>query len=157
MTPTSCLGNAVSHYLRNRQATAILTTATGLGRHSKRPLSSLVVHRPAPTSRAAAVAVASSSKSAWCLLRAGVRHRLVFVERLVATLMHLQHGLLHAALGLLFGVDRSTITRATGEIRGLLAERWGCAVPGRPDLNATEVQIFRPPASRGERRASCSV
>ncbi|MEI5032055.1 hypothetical protein RB201_01545 [Streptomyces sp. S1A(2023)] len=36
----------------------------------------------------------------------------------------------HAALGLLFGVDRSTITRAIGEIRGLPAGR-GCAVPDR--------------------------
>lgn len=64
---------------------------------------------------------------------AGVRHRLVFVDRLVATLIHLRHDLPHAALGLLFRVDRSTITRAIGEIRGLLAER-GCAVPDRPGL-----------------------
>ncbi|MGP3638683.1 transposase family protein [Streptomyces sp. 24-1644] len=107
---------------------------------------------------------------------AGVRHRLVFVDRLVATLIHLRHDLPHAALGLLFGVDRSTITRAIGEIRGLLAER-GCAVPDRPGLrlrtladvfayaqaegielrlDATEVQVRRPPASRGGRRAFVS-
>jgi hypothetical protein len=36
-------------------------------------------------------------------------------------------------LGLLFGVGRSTVTRAIGEIRALLAER-GCAVPDRPGL-----------------------
>lgn len=64
---------------------------------------------------------------------AGARHRLVFVGRLVATLIHLRHDLPHAALGLLFGVDRSTVARAIGEIRGLLAER-GCAVPDRPGL-----------------------
>ncbi|MET9921566.1 transposase family protein [Streptomyces sp. NPDC006435] len=104
---------------------------------------------------------------------AGARHRLVFVDRLVATLIHLRHDLPHAALALLFGVDRSTITRATAEIRGLLAER-GCAVPDRPGLrlrtltdvlayaraegtelrlDATEVQVRRPPAGRGGRRA----
>ncbi|TXS69921.1 hypothetical protein EAO76_24525 [Streptomyces sp. sk2.1] len=104
---------------------------------------------------------------------AGAPHRLVFVDRLVATLIHPRHDLPHAALGLLFGVDRSTITRAIAEIRGLLAER-GCAVPDRPGLrlrtladvfayaraegielrlDATEVQVRRPPAGRGGRRA----
>ncbi|WP_385625546.1 transposase (plasmid) [Streptomyces sp. P8-A8] len=111
-----------------------------------------------------------------CEAGAGARHRLVFVDRLVATLIHLRHDLPHAALGLLFGVDRSTITRAIGEIRGLLAER-GCAVPNRPGLrlrtladvfayaqaegielrlDATEVQVRRPPAGRGGRRAFVS-
>ncbi|WTI92685.1 transposase family protein [Streptomyces sp. NBC_00724] len=96
----------------------------------------------------------------------------MFVDRLVATLIHLRHDLPHAALGLLFGVNRSTFTRASGEIRRLLAER-GCAVPDRPDLrlrtladvfayaqaegvelrlHATEVQVRRPPAGAlGER------
>nr|WP_273474199.1 transposase family protein [Nocardiopsis sinuspersici] len=55
---------------------------------------------------------------------------MVFVDRLTATLIHLRHDLPHAVLGLLFGVDRSTITRAVGQIRTLLAER-GCAVPNR--------------------------
>lgn len=107
---------------------------------------------------------------------AGARHRLVFIDRLVATLIHLCHDLPHAALGLLFGVDRSTITRAIGEIGGLLAER-GCAVPDRPGLrlrtladvfayaqaegielrlDATEVQVRRPLAGRGGRRAFVS-
>jgi hypothetical protein len=54
---------------------------------------------------------------------AGTRHQLVFVDRLVATLIHLRHDLLHSVLGLLFGVDRSTVTRAIGEVRTLLAER----------------------------------
>ncbi|GHE08994.1 hypothetical protein GCM10010339_59800 [Streptomyces alanosinicus] len=52
----------------------------------------------------------------------------------MATLIHLRHDLPHSALGLLFGVDRSTITRAIGEIRILPAER-GCAVPDRPGLH----------------------
>ncbi|MEV7953277.1 transposase family protein [Streptomyces sp. NPDC058316] len=107
---------------------------------------------------------------------AGARHQLVFVDRLVATLIHLRHDLPHSVLGLLFGVDRSTITRAVGEIRTLLAER-GCAVPGQPSLrlktladvfayaqaegielrpDATEIQVRRPPASRGGRRAFVS-
>ena len=107
---------------------------------------------------------------------AGARHRLVFVDRLVATLIHLRHDLPHAVLGLLFGVDRSTITRAVGQIRTLLAER-GCAVPDRPGgrlrtledvfayahaegvelrLDATEIQVRRPRAGRGGRRAFVS-
>ncbi|WP_234439301.1 MULTISPECIES: transposase family protein [Streptomyces] len=68
-----------------------------------------------------------------CEAGAGARQRPVFVDRLAATLIHLRLDLPHAVLGLLFGVDRSTITRAIGEMRGLLAER-GCAVPGRPGL-----------------------
>lgn len=107
---------------------------------------------------------------------AGARHRLVFVDRLVATLIHLRHDLPHPVLALLFGVDRSTVTRAIGEIRRLLAER-GCVVPDRPGLrlwtladvfayaqaegielrlDATEVQVRRPLASRGGRRAFVS-
>lgn len=77
---------------------------------------------------------------------------------------------------LVFLVDRSTVTRAIGEIRGLLAER-GCAVPDRPGLrlrtladvfayaqaegielrlDATEVQVRRPAADRAGRRAFVS-
>lgn len=82
--------------------------------------------------------------------RAGARPRLVFVDRLIATLIHLRHDLPHSVLALLFGVDRSTITRATGEIRRLLAER-GCAVPDRPGLRLrTLADVFayaRPRAS----------
>ncbi|GGW13607.1 hypothetical protein GCM10018980_16550 [Streptomyces capoamus] len=106
----------------------------------------------------------------------GARHQLVFVDRLVATLIHLRHDLPHSVLGLPFGVDRSTITRAVQEIRTLLAE-WGCAGPNRPHLrlrtladvfasaqaegielrlDATEIQIRRPLASRGGRRAFVS-
>ncbi|GAA3922074.1 hypothetical protein GCM10023084_83150 [Streptomyces lacrimifluminis] len=67
---------------------------------------------------------------------------MVFVDRLVATLIHLRHDLPHAVLGLLFGVDRSTITRAIAEVRTLLAER-GCAVPDRPGLRLrTRTDVF---------------
>ncbi|MGW4147083.1 helix-turn-helix domain-containing protein [Streptomyces albogriseolus] len=53
----------------------------------------------------------------------GCRHPLPVgvVDRLVATLIHLRHDLPHAVLGLLFGVDRSTITCAIAEVRTLLA------------------------------------
>ncbi|MEW1914512.1 transposase family protein [Kitasatospora sp. NPDC085895] len=107
---------------------------------------------------------------------AGAKHRLVFTDRVIATLIHLRHDLPHAVLGLLFGVDRSTITRAVAEIRGLLARR-GFAVPDRPGirlrtladvfacaqaesvvlrLDATEVQVRRPAGHRGGRRAFVS-
>ena len=58
---------------------------------------------------------------------AGTRHRLVFLDRLLATLVHLRHGVTHDVLACWFGVSRSTITRAIGEVRPLLAER-GCTV-----------------------------
>ncbi|MFH8254141.1 transposase family protein [Streptomyces roseolus] len=32
--------------------------------------------------------------------------------------IHLRHDPPHTALGLLFGVDRSTVTRSTGKMRG---------------------------------------
>nr|WP_237492835.1 transposase family protein [Streptomyces sp. YIM 132580] len=106
---------------------------------------------------------------------AGARHQLVFVDRLVATLIHLRHDLPHSVLGLLFGVDRSTITRAIAEMRALLAER-GCAVPDRPGLrlrtltdvfayaqsedvglrlDATEIQVGRPQAAGQPRWSPC--
>jgi hypothetical protein len=108
---------------------------------------------------------------------AGARHQLVFVDRVAATLIHLRHDLSRAALGLLFGVDRSTVSRAIAEVRGLLATQ-GFAVPDRPSvrlrtladvfayaqaegvrlrLDATEVQVRRPASHRGGRRAFVSV
>ncbi|MEV4976226.1 helix-turn-helix domain-containing protein [Streptomyces scopuliridis] len=48
---------------------------------------------------------------------AGVRHRLL------ATLVHLRHGVTHDVLACWFGVDRSTITRAIRKVRHLLEER----------------------------------
>lgn len=58
---------------------------------------------------------------------AGAKYRLVFVDRLLATLVHLRHATRHDVLAAWFRVDRSTITRAVNEIRSLLAER-GCRV-----------------------------
>ncbi|MFH9176818.1 transposase family protein [Streptomyces albogriseolus] len=61
---------------------------------------------------------------------AGAKHQLVFVDRLLATLVPLRHATTHDVLACWFGVDRSTITRAIGEMRLLLAER-GCTIsPG---------------------------
>src|SRR3712207_6190757 len=60
---------------------------------------------------------------------AGARYRLVFLDRLLATLVQLRHGVTHDVLACWFGVARSSITRAVGEIHPLLAER-GCTVEG---------------------------
>jgi hypothetical protein len=61
---------------------------------------------------------------------AGAKHKFVFIDRLLATLVSLRHGTTHDVLARWFGVDRSTITRAVGEVRPLLAQR-GCTVaPG---------------------------
>ncbi|WP_328435945.1 helix-turn-helix domain-containing protein [Streptomyces sp. NBC_00425] len=47
---------------------------------------------------------------------AGAKHRLVFIDRLLATLVHLRHGTTHDVLACWFGADRSTITRAINEV-----------------------------------------
>ncbi|MFF2217616.1 transposase family protein [Streptomyces antibioticus] len=100
---------------------------------------------------------------------AGAKHRLVFVDRLLATLVHLRHGATHDVLACWFGVDRSTITRAIGEVRPLLAER-GCTVSADVRLrtlaevvdhlgasgefgivDGTEIRVRRPAAGRKDR------
>lgn len=107
---------------------------------------------------------------------AGPDHELVFVDRVIVTLVVLRFQLPHAALAELYRVDRSTVTRAIHEIRPLLAAR-GFAVPGRPDLrlrtladvfayaaaenvelrlDGTEVQVRRPRANKPGRRAFVS-
>ncbi|MFD7785486.1 transposase family protein [Streptomyces nojiriensis] len=58
---------------------------------------------------------------------AGAKHQLVFVDRLLATLVHLRHGVTHDVLACWFGVDRSRVTRAIGEVRPLLKSR-GCTI-----------------------------
>jgi hypothetical protein len=99
---------------------------------------------------------------------AGPDHQLVFVDRVVATLVVLRFQLPHKALGLLYGVHRCTIDRAVDEIRPLLAAR-GFAVPDQPGvrlrtladvfayadaegvelrIDGTEVQVRRPRAHR---------
>lgn len=107
---------------------------------------------------------------------AGRKQKLVFVDRLLVTLVHLRHGLRHAALAALCAVDRSTISGAIREVRSLLAAR-GFAVPDRPGLrirtpgdlfayaeaegvdlriDGTEVQVRRPRAGRPGRKAFVS-
>ncbi|MEU2762236.1 transposase family protein [Streptomyces sp. NPDC007094] len=100
---------------------------------------------------------------------AGAKHRLVFVDRLLATLVHLRHGVTHDVLGCWFGVDRSTVTRAVGEVRPLLAER-GCTISpdvrlptlaevighlgetGRTGIiDGTEIRVRRPAVGRKDR------
>ena len=55
----------------------------------------------------------------------------MFIDRLLVTLVHLRHGVTHDVLAYWFDVDRSTITRAIGELRPLPSER-GCTVS--PDV-----------------------
>ncbi|MEU2866497.1 transposase family protein [Streptomyces mirabilis] len=96
---------------------------------------------------------------------AGPNHQLVFVDRVLITLVYLRLQLPHAALAELYGVTRPTVTRAIHEIRPLPARR-GFAVPQRPGarlhtladvyayaeaegvdlrVDGTEVQVRRPP------------
>jgi hypothetical protein len=107
---------------------------------------------------------------------AGPDHELPFVDRVIATLVILRFQLPHAALAVLYRVDRSTITRAVHEIRPLLAAR-GFAVPGKPELrlrtladvfayataegvhlriDGTEAQVRRPQTGKPGRRAFVS-
>ncbi|MFF5705499.1 transposase family protein [Streptomyces sp. NPDC012794] len=107
---------------------------------------------------------------------AGPKHDLVFTDRLLVTLVYLRTGLPHAALAELFGVARSTISRAIGEIRPLLAV-CGFAVPDhsgvrlrtladvfayaeaagtRLRIDGAETQVRRPKASGPGRRAFIS-
>ncbi|MFE7587749.1 transposase family protein [Streptomyces gardneri] len=100
---------------------------------------------------------------------AGAKHKLVFVDRLLATLVQLRHGATHDVLACWFGVDRSTITRAIGEVRPLLSER-GCTIaPGiqlrtlaevidhlgasgqTGIIDGTEIRVRRPAAGRKDR------
>ena len=107
---------------------------------------------------------------------AGPDRELPFADRVIITLVILRFQLPHAALAVFYGVHRSTITRAAGEIRPLLAQR-GFAVPGAPGLrlrtladvfayaaaqgvtlriDGTEVQVRLPRAGRPGRRAFVS-
>ena len=107
---------------------------------------------------------------------AGPGHELPFADRVIVTLVILRFQLPHAALAVFYGVDRSTVTRAVGKVRPLLAAR-GFAVPGEPGLrlrtladvfayasargvelrlDGTEVQVRRPPAGKPGRRAFVS-
>ncbi|MFJ7181590.1 transposase family protein [Streptomyces massasporeus] len=93
----------------------------------------------------------------------------MFVDRLLAMLVHLRHAVTHDVLACWFGVDRSTITRAIGEVRPLLAER-GCTIsPGARlrtlaevvdhlgtsgqtgIIDGAEIRVRRPAAGRKDR------
>ena len=107
---------------------------------------------------------------------AGPDHDLPFTDRVIVTLIYLRFQLPQAALAELYGVHRSTVTRAVGEVRPLLAAR-GFAVPGEPGvrlraladvfayaaargvelrIDGTEVQVRRPRANKPGRRAFVS-
>ncbi|MER5981237.1 transposase family protein [Streptomyces sp. NPDC001857] len=107
---------------------------------------------------------------------AGRKHELVFTDRLLAALVHLRTQLPHAALAERYGVGRSTVTEAIGEVRPLLADR-GFAIPDQPGLrlrtladvfayadmegvtlriDGTETQVRRPQAHRPGRCAFVS-
>ncbi|MFI2359138.1 transposase family protein [Streptomyces anulatus] len=60
----------------------------------------------------------------------GAKHQSFFIDRLLATLVHLRHGAAHDLLACWFGVDRSMIIRDVGEVRPLLAQRGCTAAPG---------------------------
>jgi hypothetical protein len=97
-----------------------------------------------------------------------------FTDRVLVTLAHLRLAIPHEALAVAFGVDRSTVTRAIGQVRPLLADR-GCALPSGVRLrtladvvayaaaegvtlrlDATEIRVRRPRAGRGGRKAFVS-
>ncbi|MFJ5845531.1 transposase family protein [Streptomyces sp. NPDC092903] len=92
-----------------------------------------------------------------------------FVDRPLATLVHFRHGATHDVLACWFGVDRSTVARAIGEVRPLPAERV-CTVS--PDvrlrtlaevvdrlglagktgiIDGTEIRVSRPALGRKDR------
>src|SRR3712207_2780434 len=85
---------------------------------------------------------------------AGARYRLVFLDRLLATLVHLRHGVTHDVLACWFRFSRSTITRAVGEVRPLLAER-GCTVEGGVRLRTLADVVAHLGAGGAGRPAGC--
>jgi hypothetical protein len=105
---------------------------------------------------------------------AGHPQELVFTDRVLVTLVVLRLQVPHAALAAMYGVDRSTITRAVREVRPLLAGR-GYATPAgvrlrtladvfayaaahgeRLRIDGSEIQVRRPKAGRPGRRAFVS-
>jgi hypothetical protein len=116
-------------------------------------------------------------------LRGGVRRRaegagrkpdLPFVDQVLVTLAHLRWQLSHSSLAVMYGVHQSTISRAIGRIRPLIAAR-GFATPHGPRLHTladvfayaaahgitlrldgTEIQVRRPRKDRPGRRAFVS-
>jgi hypothetical protein len=78
---------------------------------------------------------------------AGHPRELVFTDRVLVTLAVLRLQVPHAALAVMYGVHRSTISRAVTEVRPLLAGR-GYATPAGPRLH-TLADVFAYAAARG--------
>lgn len=74
---------------------------------------------------------------------AGPKYGLVFVDRLLVTLVHLRTGLTYEALGVVYEVGSSTISRAICEVRSLLAAR-GFAVPDQPGCGCAHSRTCSP-------------
>jgi len=105
---------------------------------------------------------------------AGRDHELVFTDRVLVTLAVLRLQVPHAALAVMYGVHRSTVTRAVREVRPLLAGRGYAASQGQRlstladvfayaaacgitlRIDGSEIQVRRPRASRPGRRAFVS-
>jgi hypothetical protein len=105
---------------------------------------------------------------------AGRGHELVFTDRVLVTLAVLRLQIPHAALAQMYGVHRSTVTRAVREIRPLLAGRGYATAQGARlrtladvfayaaahgvtlRIDGSEIQVRRPPARRPGRRAFVS-
>ena len=105
---------------------------------------------------------------------AGRRHELAFTDRVLVTLAVLRLQIPHAALAQMYGVHRSTVTRAVREVRPLLAGRGYATAQGRRlstladvfayaaahgitlRLDGSEIQVRRPPPRRPGRRAFVS-
>jgi hypothetical protein len=105
---------------------------------------------------------------------AGRGQDLAFTDRVLVTLAVLRLQIPHAALAVMYGVHRSTVTRAVRQVRPLLAGR-GYATPAGPRLHTladvfayaaargirlradgSEIQVRRPKAGRPGRRAFVS-
>ncbi|MGW7241569.1 transposase family protein [Streptomyces sp. NPDC054804] len=99
----------------------------------------------------------------------GAKHKLVFVDRLLAALVHLRHGATHDVPACWFGVGRSTVTRAISELRPPLATRGRTVAPGirlrtfaevidrlgaseqTGIIDGTEIRVRRPALGRQDR------
>jgi hypothetical protein len=79
---------------------------------------------------------------------AGGIYGLVFVDRVLVTLLALRLGLPHEALGHMFGVSRQTVDRAVREIRPLLA-KCGFATPLPGPRLRTLADVFAYAQSHG--------
>lgn len=86
---------------------------------------------------------------------AGRKHELVFTDRVLVALVHLRTQLPHAALAELYGVGRTTVTEAIGEIRPLLADR---SVRRRRSRRKTPRSVTSTPGvSNGARQSAARI